>query len=119
LSLKVPNNFRETVGSTLLASNDQERSSELVPGLVVDLVAKTGSINNGEGDARSFLVEIELCRPGQSSFILPRVGVLLIRTDGHGLDLDAFLDMGAVRIVGVLVADDRLSTEGVDKGGPA
>lgn len=91
----------------------------LIPGLVVDLVTKTRGINNGEGDPRSLLVELELCRASQSSVILPRVEVLLIRTDSHGLDLDAFLDMGAVGVVGVLVADHRLSTEGVDEGGPA
>lgn len=45
--------------------------------------------------------------------------VVLIRTNGHGLDLDAVLDMGAVGVIGVLVADHRLSAESVDEGGPA
>lgn len=44
---------------------------------------------------------------------------MLIRTNCHGLDLDAVLDMGAVGVIGVLVADHRLSAESVDEGGPA
>lgn len=38
-------------------------------------------------------------------------------TDGHGLDLDAILDVGAIGVVGVLVGDDGLAAESVDKGG--
>lgn len=33
------------------------------PGLVVDLVAETGGVDNGEGDAGALLVKLELCRP--------------------------------------------------------
>lgn len=33
----------------------------IVPGLVVDLVTKTRGINDGKGDARALLVELELC----------------------------------------------------------
>lgn len=58
-------------------------------------------------------------RPGQLSLVPLGVEVVLIHTDGHGLDLDAVLDMGAVGVVGVLVADHRLAAEGVDEGGPA
>jgi hypothetical protein len=83
------------------------------------LVTETRGIDNGEGDPRSFLIKFELCTASQSSAVLPGAEVLLMRTDGHGLDLDAVLDMGAVGVVGVLVADHRLSTEGVDEGGPA
>lgn len=103
----------------MLALKWQTGSSRVVPGLVVDLVTKTRGINNGEGDSRALLVKLELCTASQSTFVLLGIEVLLIRTNGHGLDLDALLDMGAVGVVGVLVADHRLSTESVDKGGPA
>ncbi len=42
-----------------------------------------------------------------------------MRTDGDGLDLDAVLDMGGIRVVGFLVRQDSLTAEGVHKGGPA
>ena len=41
------------------------------------------------------------------------------RTDGQGLDLDALLLVGRVRVIAVLVVEDGLSAEGVDKGGSA
>lgn len=37
------------------------------------------------------------------------------RTDGDGLDLDTFLDVGGIGVVGVLVPEDCLSTQGVDE----
>lgn len=91
----------------------------IVPGLVVDLVTKTRGINDGEGDPRALLVKLELCAASQHWFALYEMEVDLIRTNCHGLDLDAVLDMGAVGVIGVLVADNRLSAESVDEGGPA
>lgn len=41
------------------------------------------------------------------------------RTDCDGLNLDAVLDVGIVGIIGVLVLEDVLTAEGVDKGGAA
>lgn len=41
------------------------------------------------------------------------------RTDGQGLDLDALLLVGRVGVIAVLVVEDGLSAEGVDKGGSA
>lgn len=93
--------------------------ARIVPGLVVDLVTETRGINNGEGNPRALLVKLELCAASQSSLVPLGVEVVLIHTDGHGLDLDAVLDMGAVGVVGVLVADHRLAAEGVDESGPA
>jgi hypothetical protein len=37
-----------------------------VPGLVVNLVTKSGGIDDGQGDAGSFLIQLELCHPGVS-----------------------------------------------------
>lgn len=42
-----------------------------------------------------------------------------LRTDGDGLDLDAFLDVGGGRVVGLLMTEDSLVAEGVDEGGPS
>lgn len=42
-----------------------------------------------------------------------------MRTDGDGLDLDTLLDMGSVRVVRLLVCQDALAAQSVDKGGPA
>lgn len=97
----------------------EARGGWVVPGLVVDLVTKTRGINNGKGDPRALLVKLELCRAGQLSVVLFGMDVVLIRTNGHGLDLDAVLDMGAVGVIGVLVVDHRLSAESVNEGGPA
>lgn len=36
----------------------------VAPGLIVDLVTETRGINNGERDASSLLVELELCIVG-------------------------------------------------------
>lgn len=91
----------------------------VVPGLVVDLVTKTRGINNGERDPRALLIKLELCTASQSSVVLYGAKVVLIRTNCHGLDLDAVLDVGAVGVIRVLVADHRLSAESVDEGGPA
>lgn len=41
------------------------------------------------------------------------------RTNGKGLDLDALLLMGRVRVIAVLVVEDGLSAESVDEGGSA
>jgi hypothetical protein len=43
----------------------------------------------------------------------------ILRTDGDGLDLDAFLDMGSAGVVGLLVRENGLAAESVDEGGPA
>ena len=37
-------------------------------------------------------------------------------TDGDGPDLDALLNMGGRRVVGLLVTKDSLAAKGVDKG---
>jgi hypothetical protein len=42
-----------------------------------------------------------------------------MRTNGDRLDADTLLDVGAARVVDLLVREDRLATEGVDEGGSA
>lgn len=42
-----------------------------------------------------------------------------MRTDSDGLDLDTLLDMGAVGVVGFLVAEHGLTAQRVDEGRPA
>ncbi len=39
------------------------------------------------------------------------------RTDGDGLNLDAVFDVSIVGIIGILVLENVLAAEGVDKGG--
>jgi hypothetical protein len=41
------------------------------------------------------------------------------RTDGDGLDLDTVFDVSIVGIIGILVLEDVLAAEGVDKGSTA
>lgn len=40
-------------------------------------------------------------------------------TDGDGLNLDTLLTRSVVHVVGILVLENALSTESVDKGGSA
>lgn len=40
------------------------------------------------------------------------------RTDSNRLDLDALLDVSAVGVVGILVAENGLTAQGVDEGCP-
>lgn len=68
------------------------------PSLVVDLVTETRGINNGERDAGSLLIKLELCITGQTS-IGDLWTVMVNRTNGHGLDLDALLDVGGSGII--------------------
>jgi len=42
-----------------------------------------------------------------------------MRTDSNRLDLDAFLEMGGIRVVTLLVREHGLAAEGVDESGPA
>ena len=42
-----------------------------------------------------------------------------IRTNGDGLDLDTILDMGIARVIGILVLQDALAAQGIDKRRPA
>jgi hypothetical protein len=41
------------------------------------------------------------------------------RTNRDRLDLDAFLDVRGIGVVGLLVGENALSAKGVDKGGSA
>lgn len=42
-----------------------------------------------------------------------------MHTDGDGLDLDAFFDMGSARVIGLLMGEDGLAAQGVDEGSSA
>jgi len=69
------------------------------PGLVVNLVAKAGGIDNGERDAGAFLFKLwgsgSAIGPGGGSGDVDRARTgVERRTDGDGLDLDALFDVG-------------------------
>ena len=64
------------------------------PGLVVNLVAEAGRVDNGERDA----------------------GALLVELDCDGLDLDTLLDVGGGGIIRLLVLEDLVAAQRVDKG---
>lgn len=87
-------------------------------GLIVNLVAEAGRVNDGEGNAAALLVELcwmrlaGIIRRGSS-----RGGTRWARTDSDWLYPDTFLDVGIGRVVDVLVLEDILAAEGVDKGG--
>lgn len=44
---------------------------------------------------------------------------VVVRTNGVGLDLDTILNVGASRVVGVLVSEDGLAAQRVDEGSSA
>lgn len=48
---------------------DDSSGGMVAPGLIVDLVTETRGINDGEGDASSFLIKLEFCIAGQTSFV--------------------------------------------------
>ena len=61
LALKVTDNFAEAIQKSV-----HEHLSGIcvcVPRLVVNLVTESGGIDDGQGDAGSFLVQLELCHP--------------------------------------------------------
>lgn len=66
-------------------------------GLVVNLVAKTGCVDNRQCNSGALLIQLQF--------------------DRDRLDLDPLLDMGISRVVRVLVLENVLAAEGVDEGG--
>ncbi len=98
-----------------------------VPGLVVHLVAETGGVDDGQGDAGSFLVKFEFYRRDSSQISWRfRLGMLVdskadskAHTNSDGLDLDALLGVRSIGVIGLLVGQHRLAAEGVDKSGSA
>jgi hypothetical protein len=68
-------------------------------GLVVNGVAEARSVDNGQADAGSLLVKLEL--------------------NSSGLDADALLDMGSGWVVVVLTVKHMAAAESVDEGCPA
>jgi hypothetical protein len=89
LSLEVANDLGEASKS---AQSGVQGEGE--PGLVVNLVAESRSIDYCEGDAGAFFIEL----------------------NGDGLDFDAILDVGHGGVVRVLVVEDALAAEGIDEG---
>ena len=55
-------------GYCQLTDTPSNRAQIDVPGLVVDLVAETGGVDDGQGDAGSFLVKFKLCRTDNSQY---------------------------------------------------
>ena len=86
------------------------------PGFVIDLIAESRRVDDGEGNASAFLVEF--CKP------LPLVmhprpidKAAAARTDCDGLDLDAFLNVGDGWVVRVLVVENPLAAQSIDESG--
>lgn len=74
--------------------------SVCVPGLIVNLVAKARSVDDGQRDASALLVELEFCssvRLGKCEIINGAYFELLTNRDW--LDLDAILDVGRAGIL--------------------
>jgi hypothetical protein len=84
---------------------------------MVYLIAKARGIDDHEGDTRSFLIKLELwCRHMSAWPPEDDPAVKWKLTDGDGFDLHALLDMGAIRVVGLLVSKNRFATQGVHEG---
>ena len=97
-------------------------TGDILPGLVVDLVTKTGRIDDSKRNASALLIELyeqRLAELLQQGIIWGHRGALRRRTDGDGLDLDAFLDVRNSRIVDLLVSKDLLAAERVHESCPA
>jgi hypothetical protein len=58
LSLEIANNLGEAASISLC---DSRRTLVNVPCFVINLVAKSGSINNGEGNPRALFIEFCKC----------------------------------------------------------
>ena len=86
-----------------------------MPRLVVNLVTESGSVDNGQGDAGAFLVQLKLC-PGVVSNHGPIGAGVGRHTNGDGLDADTLLEVGIGCVVGILALQNLLATEGVHKG---
>lgn len=66
LPFEITNDLRETIWCTVSAKpNRSDTASAIVPGLIVDLVSKTRRVHDGQRDAGTLLVKLELCMPGQ------------------------------------------------------
>ena len=91
-----------------------------VPSLIVNVIAKPGSIHHGQRNTDALL--FELCEPHtalpSATFSLasaektPKKG----RTDRDGLDLDSRLDVGHLGIHGRGMVEDVGFAESIDKG---
>jgi hypothetical protein len=88
----------------------------VIPCFVVNLVSEAGRINDRERDTGSFFIQFQFY--GVLATVIPiRVVKLGLRTNGDGLDSDAFLEVGIRRVIGIFSCEDLLSTERVHKGG--
>lgn len=87
-----------------------------MPRLVVNLVTKTGSIDDGQRDAGTFLIQLELWSPrGQLSRTdFAPEGLEL--THGDGLDANTLFDVGVGRVVGILALQYLLAAKSVHEG---
>ncbi len=79
---------------------------------VVDLITEAGCVDDGERNSGTLLVNLEFCSLLATAMCTVACAAL---TNCDGFDSDTFLQVGAVRIVGVFRLKNFLPTEGVDK----
>jgi hypothetical protein len=89
-----------TLDTRLLGQNIIILSLEVADNLreasfVVNLVAESGGIDNGQGDTSALLIKLQL--------------------NSDGLDLDTLLNGRVGRIIGILVLQNTLAAESVDE----
>jgi len=85
------------------------------PCLVVDLVTKTGSVDNCEGNTCAFFIEFELCL--LVSPAVARAHWAIPRTNGDGFYPDAFLEMRVCGIIVIAPVQHSLAAESIHKSG--
>jgi len=85
------------------------------PCLVVDLVTKTGSVDNGEGNTCAFFVKFELFL--RVSLAVARARWTIPRTNGDGFYPDAFLEMRVCGIIVIAPVQHSLAAESIHKSG--
>lgn len=107
LSLEIANNLGEArFWQAVLVTSRQTRKL-IVPGIIpcfiIDLVAETGSVDDGQGDASTLLIQLKFCF---TQHVLADRGCddrswrrAIPRTNCDGLDLNTILDVSSAGIV--------------------
>jgi hypothetical protein len=66
LAFQVSDNFGEAIEKLVFCRTLMECVVVAIPGLIVNLVAESGSVDNGQGDAGALLIKFKLCRETMS-----------------------------------------------------
>jgi hypothetical protein len=116
LVLKIANDLSKTILS-LVSCSGSDSPLRIVPCLVIDQIAKTWCIHDGERNSGSLFVQFQFYQ--LSATICPDNFPKGVRTNSNWLDLDVFLDMSVRRIVSIESGQNLLPAECVHECGPS